>query len=37
MFLSRCSKAENNIGEKNQAVKLLLVTFDVSLVVGLDL
>ena len=37
-FLSRCcTKAVSNIDEKNQWLKLLLVTLDVKLVVGLDL
>ena len=35
--MSRCSKAESNNDEKNQALKILLVTFDVNLVVGFDL
>ena len=38
IFLSRCStKVVSNIDENNQALKLLLVTFDVNLVVDLDL
>ena len=37
IFVRRCSKAASNIDEKNQALKLLLVTFDVNLVAGLDL
>ena len=37
IFLSKCSIAVSNIDKKNQALKLLLVTFDVNLVAGLDL
>ena len=37
ILLSRCSKAVSNIDENNKALKLLLVTFHISLVVGLDL
>ena len=38
IFLSRCStKVVSNIDENSQVLKLLLVTFDVNLVVDLDL
>ena len=37
VFLSRCSKAVNNLDGRIQALKLLLVAFAVNLVVGLDL
>ena len=38
IFLSRCStKAVNSIDKNNQALRLLLVTFDINVVVGLDL
>ena len=37
MFLFRCPKALSSLDEKNQVLKLLLVTFDVNLVVSLDL
>ena len=37
VFLFRCPKALSSLDEKNQVLKLLLVTFDVNLVVSLDL